>query len=316
MNNKITNQIIILIVYFLLFLSIISIVLLPRGVVFTAYDYHVERSFSINWTIYWENIRFFFASLIEGDFGVNIYDQPVINDVVIYFFQRSLPVIIGAFLLAIILGVVIGTIQFSLRERKIGKITTAFSWVLQSLPDFFIYIMIQIVLFQLFRWGLPSFSVYGYEAWHNYLMGMIIVSLFPGAYLSMLIKSALDDELNKDYINTAKSKGITSFLILMKHQWMNIIQRIAHHIHTIMIMIIGNLLIFEYLFFMRGAAMRTYQALGFHDATIRGSYRSMVADHQFEPPVIIWLLTCFLLLSLLTHVFQSIVIHYLNRRQG
>ncbi|MFA9560270.1 ABC transporter permease subunit [Evansella sp. AB-rgal1] len=312
--GKITNQFAIVITYLVLFITITLLALLPRGVVFISHDYHVERNFSIVWSQYAGNIKSFLFHLFRGDLGLNIYDQPVMNDISLYFLERSLPVIIGAFSLSLLLGVILGTCIFALKGKKIGKVSSSFVWSLQALPDFFFYILIQMLLFQLFRWGFPSFSFYGYDDIHNYLIAMFIVSLFPSAFLALIIAPLLGEEENKRYIVTAKSKGITPFIVLWKHQWMNIMNRMVRHIHTVMVMVIGNLLIFEYMFYMRGAAMRLYQAMGFHGASIRGGYRSISSDGAFEVPVIIWLFACFLLVSFFAHIIQSILSSYLDRR--
>ncbi|ADU31024.1 ABC transporter permease subunit [Evansella cellulosilytica] len=309
-----TKQFFILLIYLLLFISIILLALLPRGVYFDVFEYHIERSYYMDWTIYFDNIKTFFSGVLHGDLGTTLYGTSVVHDVSIYFFQRSLPIMLGAFLLALIIGVLLGVILYFTQNKRTKYIAYPIVWGIQSLPDFFIYIVIQVGLFHLFQWGLPTFSVYSFDHWYSIPLAVFIVALYPSAYLAMIVVTSLDSEAKKKYVDTARSKGVSPIIILLKHQGMNIANKVSQHIHSIMIMIMGNLLLFEYLFYMRGAAYRLYLAMGFHNADIRGSYRSMVSDHMFEPELIISLLGCFILVSYIVHCLQSLITSYLDRR--
>ncbi|MBU9711513.1 ABC transporter permease subunit [Evansella tamaricis] len=314
--KKLANQSIIIFIYLLLLLTIIFLVFLPRGLEFTAYDYHVERNYIYDWSLHKERMQQFFQNLLNGSMGTNIYNNPVKDDVILYFFSRSFPVIIGSFFFSLLFAVMLGTLQFKYHHKVSGKLLKGFTWIIQAIPDFFLYIIVQITLFQLFRIGFPTFAVYGYDEWYSYLFAIGLISLLPSTYLAMIITPSLLDESSKRYVQTAESKGLPSSLILWKHQWSNIAQKVSSHLHTLMLMIIGNLLILEYLFFLRGAAMRAYQALGFHGATIMGSYRSMVSDQVFEPEVIVWMFSCFLLVIYITHVIQAYLTNYFRRKVG
>lgn len=312
--KQLLNQGAIAIIYLILFLSIVVLVFIPRGMQFFPHEYHVGTDYKYDAGTHFKMVKEFFINLFSGSMGENMYDNPVIDDVYLYFVKRSFPVIIGSFLVTIFFGTLIGTLQFINRNNLVGKLFSSFTWFIQAIPDFFLYIMFQIMLFQFFRWGFPTFSVYMYEGIHSYLLAIFVISVFPSAYLAMVIIPFLWVEADKRYIQTAYSKGIHPVIILLKHQWMNITGKVSSNLHTLMLIIIGNLLIFEYLFYMRGAAMRSYLAMGFHDADITGSYRSIVSDNYFEPYVVIWLFTCFLIVIYLTHAIQTMLSNYYQRK--
>ncbi|WP_096186657.1 ABC transporter permease subunit [Evansella halocellulosilytica] len=302
------NQVFIVVQYVLLCLSVILLVHIPRGVQFIPHDYHVERNYDWRIEEYLENLRVYFSNLfLRGSLGENIYGNPVFEDVVIYFFQRSLPIIIVTFLIAALFGAMIGTVLYKLKDKITGQILSWITWSGQVLPDFFFYFGFQLLLFTLFRWGFPSFSIYGFHGIHSYVMAVLLLGMFPSVYLAVIVKHYLEDEHKKKYVETAHSKGLSKIVVLMKHQWKNIVSRIITHMHPVMLMIVSNLLIYEYLFYLNGAAMRSYLALGFHGASNQGSYRSIVSDNVFEPEVIIALFTCFIILIYLAHLSQVLV---------
>ena len=65
------------------------------------------------------------------------------------------------------------------------------------------------------------FGEYSYRAWKNLVLPAFVLGIRPIAVFSQLMRNALLEVLNQDYIRTAKSKGLSPFKIIYKHALKN-----------------------------------------------------------------------------------------------
>ena len=59
-----------------------------------------------------------------------------------------------------------------------------------------------------------DFGEYSYRAWKNLVLPAFVLGIRPIAVFSQLMRNALLEVLNQDYIRTAKSKGLSPFKII------------------------------------------------------------------------------------------------------
>jgi microcin C transport system permease protein len=133
--------------------------------------------------------------------------------------------------------------------------------------------------------------------WHLFLP---IVTIVVGglASLCLLTKNAFLEEIHKDYVITARAKGLTRRAILYHHIFPNaIILLVAKMPHTLLHILVGSNLIIEIVFSLDGLGL-----LGF-DATMSRDY-----------PVIFGTLYVYTLCSLFLHLVGDVLYRWLDRR--
>ncbi|MDZ5713184.1 ABC transporter permease subunit [Jeotgalibacillus haloalkalitolerans] len=220
----------------------------PSGEFITGH-YHYSIS------LHGDNIKQFFEPLFNGEgLGYDRYDQPLLThawDMM----QRSLLLVIPAFFLSIFLGVAKGVFDFQTRHGKRKVIGLQTTWLGLSVPDLFYIIMIQMGLMYLNVKGIiTGLSLYGAGSPEAVIMNIIYLSIFPLFYIANVTFSALSDQHGAEYIKTARAKGVSPFKLLYIHMLRNGLAKLFIHTNIIVLYLLSNLFVIEFLTQYRGAA--------------------------------------------------------------
>ncbi|MDZ5473093.1 ABC transporter permease subunit [Bacillus sp. 31A1R] len=178
-----------------------------------------------------------------------------IDKVVPEMFAKSLKIIIPAYFISVILGIILGLVHFLVRERKIqSKIHKAGHLLFGAIPDFFLLIAVQYGLILLLNAQIiQELDLFGDETLMNVLFPTIIISISPIFFISNITYHSLLIEKDKDYVRTALSKGTGHLAITLKHMLWNAWPTILSYTQTLMLIIISSLPIIERLCFYKGA---------------------------------------------------------------
>lgn len=249
------------IIVLLVLSSILLILLFPKDMEVTVIPpntYEVDYEFSFK--KYWEGISVFINHFqTEGGFGENKFGVPILETVQ-EMFPRSLKIIIPTFFMSLIVGILLGIIQFYLREKWAGKLMAFITWVFSSIPDFFLYILAQIFIVWLFELGFPKFKLYGHEQPYSWVLLFIALSIYPIVHMIKYTFVTLLNEASQEYILTAKSKGLSIFKVYI-HMLSNCLQSIFTQFQVIMLYIVSSLPIIEYLSGYRGAGYELLESI-------------------------------------------------------
>ena len=120
---------------------------------------------------------------------------------------------IATFAIALVLGITMGLIAALHKNTWIDYFTTTLAVGGTVFPNFVIGIMLIIVFGVYLRW-LPTNGWGGFRFW---IMPMIAYSMLPMSQIARYTRSSVLEILEEDYIRTAKSKGLRSRVIIMRH---------------------------------------------------------------------------------------------------
>nr|WP_241484416.1 ABC transporter permease subunit [Bacillus clarus] len=84
------------------------------------------------------------------------------------------------------------------------------------------------------------------------VLPILILAIIPTFSLFQFQQLLIKVEKQKDYVMFARAKGFGSMYILCKHIFRNIVVSVVNHIESILLALITSLLVFEYLFNIRG----------------------------------------------------------------
>lgn len=249
-------------IYLIALTGLILVVLFPRQTDVTAsggFAAVVNFDYQFSLGIYIDNITVFIHNLWETrSLGNTRYARVTVEDELIRYFPRTLLVIIPAFILSLSLGVLKGLYDYKNKYHIgliIGKNATLF---LQSVPDFFL-----ILCFKWFFYLYLPFNIIGTSHWYSFIFPTILVSIFPMMYISRITTNTLANQEGQYYVQVAKSKGFIEKKVIYKHMFRNCIGTIVSHFTSLMVYIISNQLIVEYILDYEGAAYRLFTALGY-----------------------------------------------------
>lgn len=136
-----------------------------------------------------------------------------------------------AFILGIVIAIPVGVISAYKQYSAFDNVGTFVTMVGYSLPVFFTGLLSIIIFSVWLRW-FPSFytttHVVDWSSWSSIwfqakqmILPVSVLSLFNAAALSRFTRASMLDNLNEDYVRTARSKGLTERKVVMTHVMRN-----------------------------------------------------------------------------------------------
>ena len=192
----------------------------------------------------------FFTGLLHGDLGISArYSVGApIADIIAQKAPLSIQMGVLSMALAIALGIPLGGAMARSKSKFWDRFGTAFIVFVNAIPAAVYYIYIQSygsnalgisMLFDRSRaisWVLPVFSM----------------SLGNIAYYAMWLRRYMLDELNKDYVQLARAKGVASRNITMGHVFRNAFVPMIQYIPTSLLYTVGGSIYIESLYSIPG----------------------------------------------------------------
>jgi peptide/nickel transport system permease protein len=159
----------------------------------------------------------FLGHVMHGDFGQSIhFRQPAIR-VVADYLPATFELGLAAFTLALVVALPVGIVSAVKRNSLVDQATMGLALVGQSAPTFFIGILL--ILIVSLKLGLLPTS--GREGWQSLVLPALTLGAFAMASIARLTRSAVLEVLRADYIRTARAKGVTEALVVVKHTLKN-----------------------------------------------------------------------------------------------
>lgn len=164
----------------------------------------------------WPETQFFayLGQVMRGDLGVSMkFTQLTVNDILARTFPVSFTLGLLAFLLAYAAGMLLGVLAAANRDTWIDGGTMVLATLGFSVPSFVLGAL-AILVFALWAgvlppalWEGPSYAV----------LPVITLAAGPAAYIARLTRSGLLDTMQEDFIRTARAKGLSERVVMLRH---------------------------------------------------------------------------------------------------
>ncbi len=239
------------------FVVLMLLLLLPRDMEIESgpSGEFVAAHYQYSFNAHVESVKGFLAPILNGEgLGNDRYNRPFFGHAW-EMMQRSLWLIIPAFFISILAGVAKGVFDFRTRHGKRKVVGLQTTWLGLSVPDLVFIVFIQMTLMYLNMKGIiTGLSLYSAGNPEAVVMNVIYLSVFPMFYLANVTFQALSDENGAEYIRTARAKGVSSYKLLYIHMLRNGMAKIFVHTNTVVLYLLSNLFVIEYLTQYKGAA--------------------------------------------------------------
>ena len=200
-------------------------------------------------------IRYFhwLGGILQGDFGYSLASGVSISKLVLDRVPATLELSVSALLISTFLGVILGSISALNRGSILDNSFTIFGMVGVSIPEF-IFGLIALVIFALNLEWLPVGKrlMPGYESYWDHMPHLImpatVLGLIMTAGVMRYTRSSMLDSLNKEFIRTARSKGIPELRINFIHGLRVALVPVVVLIGFRLPMLIGGTVIIEQVF--------------------------------------------------------------------
>jgi peptide/nickel transport system permease protein len=166
-----------------------------------------------------------FAAMLRGDWGFSFVSRVNVDTLILQRLPTTLLVLGAAQLLGILIALPIGTYAAVRPYSLFDQLSTTLAFVWFSLPTFFTGLLF-ILFFSIYLDWLPF--IYRADlgstglAWvrdqvKQSIMPIAVLGLAQGASLTRFVRSAVLDVIRLDYINTARAKGLSERVTIVKH---------------------------------------------------------------------------------------------------
>ena len=217
------------------------------------------------------------GNLLQGDFGDSYFGGEAVGEKIARSVMPTIQLAAFALFFAVILALPIAFFG-SLRPKTfVGRTVSVQSVLSLSVPTFWIGILF--ILFFAVRWQLlPSVSDYHPFfrspglAIRNTLLPGLTLGIFVSAIFGRFLRQSLTEVLNKDYVRTARAKGLKEATVIGRHALRNALLPFVTILGLQMSAFISGSVVTESVFSYPGLGRLTYTAILQRDyALIQGT---------------------------------------------
>lgn len=174
----------------------------------------------------------YLVDVFKGDFGVSLLDTRPVTDKLWEAMRWSLLLVFLNLFFAILISFPIGVYNGMKPNSRFDKTSNTILFGFYAVPKFWMA-TVMIIFFTTSEYGAWTniFPVVGRwytdgaqdfipmlaNSWHKLILPVLILVIPDSAYLSRLIRSSVQEESKKEYIKTARSKGMSTKAITLKH---------------------------------------------------------------------------------------------------
>jgi peptide/nickel transport system permease protein len=159
----------------------------------------------------------FVTSAVRGDFGQSFFHREPAFRLVVERMPTTLGLTSLAVVLALVIAVPVGIFSAVRRNTLADHGATAVVMLGQSMPVFWIGIMLML-LFAV-QWRLLPVS--GWDTWASMVLPAVTLGAFTTPLFMRIIRSSMLDVINLDYVRTARAKGISEWIVICRHALRN-----------------------------------------------------------------------------------------------
>ncbi len=235
----------------------------------------------------------FLKSVLKGDLGRSLLQRRPVKDAIWERIPATLHLGLVAFVFSVIVGVPLGILSSVKRGGILDQIGKLVALIGQSAPSFWLGIMLIFLFAVRLEWVPPS----GRQDWNGVILPAITLGWFSVAANLRLVRSAMLEVLDSEYIKLARAKGVPERTIIWKHALRNaMIPPLTFAGVTLGAMVTGSL-VAETVFAWPGLGQLAVQAM-------------QSADYPLLQGVVIIFTLMFVLAALLVDVLYA----YINPR--
>jgi microcin C transport system permease protein len=201
------------------------------------------------------------------------YEEPVV-DVIVSKFPVSLQFGIISLILSYLVSIPLGVIK-AIKHGSLFDLSSSFIlFVFYSIPSFMLAILLIVVFsggsfWEIFPIGgiqseifdeLSSWEQFVDRAYH-FTLPLICYTIGSFTSLTILMKNSLIEEIKKDYIRTARAKGVSEKVVYMKHALRNALIPIVTGLGGFLSVFFAGSLLLETIFQLDGIGLLSYKSI-------------------------------------------------------
>jgi len=228
-------------------------------------DYGLDRPLVTQLLVY-------VGKMVTGNLGFSFHFNEPVAALIFRRVPATALLVLAALALAIPVGIALGVVSAQRPRGLTSLAVTGLSLVGYALPAFWTGIM----LLLLFAYTIPLFPSFGMRtaglrgtgvlavaadaSWHLVLPALTLASIYLAQY-SRLTRASMREELQADYIRTARSKGVSEAMVVYRHALKNAVLPVVTVVGLQFGQILAGAVIVETVFSWPGLGQLAFQSI-------------------------------------------------------
>ncbi len=224
----------------------------------------------------WQRYFHWLWAMLHGDWGFSFISRVDVDTLILQRVPTTLAVIGASQVLALAIALPVGIYSAVKPYSWFDRIASALAFVGFSLPTFFTGLLL-ILLFSIKLGWLPfvyraDLSSTGWLWWSEQIrqsiMPVLVLGLFQGASWTRYVRSSMLDVVRLDHVNTARSKGLSERVVVVKHIVRNALIPVVTLVALTMPQVFGGAIVTEQIFRVPGIGSLLIDAILRNDTPV------------------------------------------------
>jgi peptide/nickel transport system permease protein len=200
---------------------------------------------------------------VQGDLGYSYFLNKPVSELIAQRLEPTASLALGTLALAVLLAVPLGTLAAWRMGGWVDRLLSLISVAGFSVPVF----VTGYVLIYLFAIRVDWLPVQGYESWSgpggvlawakHLILPWLALAIIYVALIARITRASVSEALTEDFIRTARAKGLSESLVLMRHALRNAAVPIVTVIGIGVALLIGGVVVTETVFAIPGLGSLT-----------------------------------------------------------
>jgi len=191
----------------------------------------------------------YLKNLLQGDMGISMKKKfQSVDKMIAQSFGPSLRLGLSALVTSVIAGCALGILAAMHHRKLLDNLAMSLAVIGLAIPSIVLAPVMQYFLGTKLGW----FNVAGLDSLKDYVLPTIALASGPIAFIARLLRSTMIEVLNADFIKTAKSKGLSGYVIIVRHALRNSMLPVVTYLGILSAGIITGSVVVEKIFAIPG----------------------------------------------------------------
>jgi ABC-type dipeptide/oligopeptide/nickel transport system permease component len=226
----------------------------PQEIREAKHELRLDRPFLVQYGLW-------LKGAVTGDLGPSFAKKRPVVDEIRDRIGATIELALAAMLFIVVMALPLGVLAAMFHRHWLDHGLRVWALICASVPTFFFGYLLIIEL----ATNLKLLPVAGRQGLPSLVMPAVVVAALPTAVISRLLRASLLEVFSDDYVRTARSKGLNSMQIVVRHGLRNAAIPVVTYLGTVLGNLLEGVIITEIVFAWPGVGRLTVEAISQRD---------------------------------------------------
>jgi ABC-type dipeptide/oligopeptide/nickel transport system permease component len=201
---------------------------------------------------------------LQGDLGNSTRDNRPVLTAILERLPATIQLALAGLFVELVIGVPLGILAALRPGSWIDQLATVVSLVGISIPSF----ALGLIALYIFGFLIPVFPLGGYGTPLHLVLPALTLGIGGTAFYARVLRNNLLEVMGEDFIRTAKAKGLSARVVLLRHALRNALLPTVTLAALDLALLLGGTVVIEAVFGWPGVGLQAFQAIRNQDTPL------------------------------------------------